>query len=97
MHDQARPRQLLHQQADAAGMVEVHVGGDHHVDRLGLESGGVERGEQARHRVVGAGVDEGGATVLDDQVGGVEARAMKAGVDDVDAVVEDVDEARDVQ
>ena len=64
------------------------------VDRLGRQAGGVERRQQARHRVVGAGVDEGGAALLDDQVGGVEARAMKAGVDDVDAVIEDVDEVR---
>ena len=69
------PRQLLHQQADAAGVVEVDVGRDDEVDRVGVEPGGGERGEQARHRVVGAGVDEGGAAALDDQVGGVEAAA----------------------
>ena len=67
-------------------MVEMDVGRDHQVDRVAAQPGGGERGEQARHRVVGAGVDEGGAAVLDDQVGGVEARAVKAGVDDVDAV-----------
>jgi hypothetical protein len=94
MRDQPGPGQLLHQQADAAGMVEVHVGGDHHLDRLRCQAGGVERGQEARHRVVGAGVDEGGTPFLDDQEGGVEAGAMKAGVDDVDAVIENVDEGR---
>ena len=92
MRDQPRPRQLLHQQADAAGVVEVHVGRDHVVDRVGRQAGGVERGEQARHRMVGAGIDEGGAAAFDDQVGGVEERPMKAGVDDVDAVAEGRDE-----
>ena len=86
-------RQLLHQQARAAGVVEVDVGRDHVVDRVGAEADALERGEQARHRVVGAGVDEGGAAVLDDQVGGVEARPVKARVDDVDAVADGFDGA----
>ena len=71
--------------------------GDDEVDRVAARAGGVERGQQARHRVVGAGVDEGGASVLDDQVGGVEARPMKAGVDDVDAVVEAARRSRGLQ
>ena len=85
---------MLHQQADAAGVVEMDVGRDDVVDRVDVEAGAGERGEQARHRVVGAGVDEGGAAALDDQVGGVEERPMKAGVDDVDAVRQRLDEVR---
>jgi hypothetical protein len=73
---------VLHQQADAAGVVEVDVGRDDVVDGVDLEPGSGERGEQARHRVVRAGIDERRPAALDDQVGGVEERSMEAGVDD---------------
>ena len=35
--------------------------------------------------MIGAAIDEGGAAVLDHQVGGIETRAHEAGIDDVDA------------
>jgi hypothetical protein len=92
--DEPRPRQVPHQQADAAGVVEVHVRRDDEVDRVRCEPGRFECGEQARHCVVGAGVDEGGAPVLDDEEGGVEARPVKARVDDLDAVRQPRDEVR---
>jgi hypothetical protein len=86
MNHQARPRQMPHEQARAAGVIEMDVGRNDEVDRVALEPGGGERREQARHRVVGAGVDERGAAALDDQIRGVEQRPVKAGVDDADAV-----------
>ena len=86
VRDQARVRQVRHQQADAAGVVEVHMGRDHEVDRVVCQACRGEGRQQARHRVVDAGVDEGGAAALDDQVGGIESRAVKTGVDDVDTV-----------
>ena len=92
MDDEPRARQLLHEQADAAGVVEVNVGRDDEVDRVRAEPERAERGEQARHRVVGARVDEGGATLLDDEIRRVEAWPMKAGVDRVDAVAQRFDE-----
>ncbi len=91
MDDEPRFRQLLHQEARAAGVVEMHVGGDDVVDRIDAEPDRVECREQARHRVVGARVDEGGTVALDDQVGGVESRAVKAGIDDVDAMADRLD------
>ena len=94
MDDEPRARQVLHQQADAARVVEVDVGRDDVVDGVDVEPCGGERGEQARHRMVRAGIDERRAAALDDQVGGVEERPMKAGVDDVDAVREPFDEVR---
>ena len=72
----------------AAGVVEVHVRRDHVIDGLARQAERFQRGQQARHREVGAGVDEGRAAVLDDQVGGVEHRAMEAGVDGEDAVAQ---------
>lgn len=92
MHDEARPWQLRKQQSGPAGMVEVHMGRNHEVDRVQREADGVDRIEQAWDRMVGAGVDERAAAVLDDQVARIEARAEKAGVDDMDAVIEQLDE-----
>src|SRR5438105_4864 len=77
-----------------AGVVEMDVRRDDVVDRVDADPGALERGEQARHGVVGTGVDEGGAAALDDQVGGVEERPVKAGVDDADAVADPLDERR---
>ena len=72
-------------------MVQVHVGGDHPVDRIAGQPQGIQRGQQARHGEVGAGVDEGGAAVFDDQVGRIEQRSVKAGVDGVDAISQVLD------
>jgi hypothetical protein len=52
------------------------------VDRVGRQPGGGKRGEQARRCVVRPGVDERRAAALDDEVGGVEERPVKARVDD---------------
>ena len=92
VHDQLRAGQRLHQLADAAGVVEVHVRGDDEVDRRTRQAQRVERGQQARHGERGAGVDESGATAVDHQVGGVEAVAMEAGVDGPEAVAQRFDE-----
>jgi hypothetical protein len=70
----------------------VDVGGDDVIDVGGVEADAGERGKQARHRMVRSGIDEGGVAALDDQVGRVEERSMKAGVDDVNAVPEPLDE-----
>ena len=86
MHDEARARQRLHQQADSARMVEMDMGGDDPVDRVARDAQRVEGGQKARHRMVGAGVDESGAARFDDQEARVETRPVKAGVDDVDAM-----------
>jgi hypothetical protein len=53
------------------------------------------RGQVARQRVVGAGVDKGGAAfVAHDQIRGIELRAMEAGVDGEDSVTQVLDEWR---
>ena len=87
-----RARQALHQQADTAGMVQVYVRRDDVVHRVTRQAVGLERGQKARHRIIGAGVDEGRVPVFDDQVARIETRSVEAGVDDVDAVVQRVDE-----
>jgi len=88
---QPGPRQVLHQQAGAAGVVEVDMGRDDQIDRIDRQAQARQGRHQVRHRVVGPGVDEGGAAVLDDQVGGVEVRPEEGGVDDVDAVRQALD------
>jgi phosphoribosylformimino-5-aminoimidazole carboxamide ribonucleotide (ProFAR) isomerase len=47
-------------------MVQMHMGGDHPVHRGRRQPQGRKRAQQARHGVVGAGVDEGGVAGLDD-------------------------------
>ena len=88
VHHHARPRQRGGQRADAAGVVQVHVGRDDAVDGVAREAQRVQRRQQARHREVRAGVDEGGAAVREQQVGGVEVVALEAGVDGEDVVAE---------
>ena len=92
MNDESGLRKLRHQQARTAGMVEMDVGRDHVVDRVDAKAHRLQGREQPGHRVVRSGVDERRAVAFDDQVGGVEARAVKAGVDDVDAMTERRDE-----
>ena len=96
MNDQGRARQLAHQRAGAAGMVEVHMRRDHELDGRARQAQRLERGQMARQREVGAGVDEGGAPAVDDEKRRVEARAMEAGVDGEDAVAEVFDEGGQV-
>ena len=70
------------------GVVEVDVRRDDPVHGLARETQRLQRAQQPRHREVGAGVDEGRPAVLHQQVGGVEALAVEAGVDDMDAVAQ---------
>ena len=66
-------------------MIQVHVGDDQPLDRIGRQARAVERVEQAWDAVIGAGVDERGARAFDDEVCGVEARAVETGVDHANA------------
>ncbi len=87
MHRQPCVRQGGHQPAGAAGVIQMHMGEDQPID-IGNRQSGLGQGlHQPRLRVVGAAVDEGAASVLDHQIGGVEVRPLEAGVDGVDAVV----------
>ena len=74
------------QAAGAPGMVEVDVGQQHPVHRLGGDAERGERAEDARHRGIARGIDDGGAPVLHDHVDGGELRAAVAGVDRMHAV-----------
>jgi hypothetical protein len=58
MHQQPRLRQRAHQAAGTAGVVEVDVGQQHPVHRLGGDAERGERTEDARHRGVARGVDD---------------------------------------
>ena len=88
MHDQSRVRQLLHQRAGTTGVIQMHVGQDHIVDRIDWNVLGLKLRQQARHRIVRTDIDKGGVAALDDQMAGVELRTKESGVDRADAVVE---------
>ena len=92
VHQGTGPRQFAHQQPHAAGMVQMHVGGDDPVHRIARQAHRVQRGQQARHAEVGAGVDERGAAVLHHEVGCIELVAVEAGVDGVQALIQGLDE-----
>ena len=81
-----RVRQRLHQQASASGVIEMDVGQEDVVDVAAIEIVLLQRVEQVRHAVVGAGVDEGRAAVGDHQVAGVCGRSQVQGVDGDNAV-----------
>ena len=61
-------------------------GGSGRCGRQQLHLAGHVEPQQAWHREVGAGVDEGGAAFFHHHVDGVQARADKAGVDGANAV-----------
>ena len=86
MHHQARIRTSRQQGARGAGMIEVDMGGDHIVDRLGAYAQLCQAGEQVRDGMLGAGIDQGGMAALDDEVNGSQAGTQIAGIDGVDAV-----------
>ena len=81
MHDQARIREGRHHRAGAAGMVEVDVREQHVIDAFRCQAQRGERFLRARQAGVAAGVDEGGAAVIDDQVDGGQLVAHIAGVE----------------
>ena len=81
-----RVGQLVHQQAGAAGMIEVYVCQENIVDRTRVEVLLAQRIEQQRHAGVGAGIDKRGAPVRDQQVARVEQRPDVVGVDGRDAI-----------
>ena len=86
MHHAAGIRQLLHQRARPARMVEMDVGDEHPVNVAWLQAAGRERRHQVRHRVGGTGVDEGSPTAVHHQVAGVEPRPDVVGIDGGDAI-----------
>ncbi len=81
--------QLLHQQAGAAGVVQVHVREQQPVHRVNGQTRVGQRLQHRRHRQAGATVDERGAVVFNDQIGRVEVGTLEAGIDGVDAGVGD--------
>ena len=84
--NQPCPGQMLQQLAGAARVVEMNVREDDPLYGLWLEPLRREGCEQPGNRPVGAGVHEGGSTVLHDEVACIEARTLKAGIDEGDAV-----------
>ena len=68
------------------------MGGDHEFDRVARHADLRQRLEQARHRVLSAGVDESGPAGFDDEIAGVVPGPLKPGVYDVHAVRERLDE-----
>ena len=88
VQDAAGIRQVLHQQAGPAGMVEMNVRQENKVDVGDIEALLTQRIQQQRYGIVGAGIDERAAALFDDEVTGVLQRAQIFSVDGDDAIVE---------
>jgi hypothetical protein len=59
-------RQMLHQQAGTARMIEVHVCQEYEVDVRPVNPGLVQCPQQQRHAVIDASVDESRAALFND-------------------------------
>ena len=66
-------------------MIEVYVSQEHGINVGNVEIVLRQRVEQQRHGTVRAGIDEGRATVLDDQMAGIVMRPRVLGIDRDDA------------
>ena len=81
-------RQDLHQLAGTAGVIEVDVGEEQVVHLVPGDAELVERGQQPRRGWGGAGVHEGGATLVHHEVARREPGPHVKRVDQVDAVAQ---------
>ena len=88
MHDQLRLRQLFHQQAHAAGVIQMHVGGNHVAHLFSRVAPLLQQGQQPRHPRCRARFHEGQFTIPFDQIAGSQFRAHLQGVDATDAVAQ---------
>ena len=95
MQHRAGAGELAHQPSGAARVIEVHVGQQDVVDGVAGDAELGERRQQIRHRVVGADVDEGGASRVFDEVRRRVARIQILGIDRADAVRVAVDRRLD--
>ena len=68
MHRQARIGKPCHQLPRAARMIQMDMREDDEVHLRGRDALCLERGQHLRHRVRGSGVDDRGASVLNQQV-----------------------------
>jgi len=88
MHDATCVRELLHQLARTACVIEVHVRKKNEVDIADIQVFLAECLDEQWNAVVYAGVDESSTTIFNDQMTGVVQEAHVFGVDGDDAIVE---------
>jgi hypothetical protein len=88
VQDTARVWQVLHEQARAAGVIEMNVRQEDVVNIRNVKVLLSERVEQQRYRVVRARIDERGVATFHDQVARVLQWAQVFGIDGNDAIVE---------
>ena len=86
VHQHLGAWQCRRQPAGPARMVQMNMGEHEVVDlgRVDVVLG--QRLQQKRHRMLTAGVDEGGAAAVEDQMAGIHVRPHVAGVDGEDSV-----------
>jgi hypothetical protein len=88
MEDGTGVGQSLHQLPGAAGMIEMYVRQKNVIDVTAVDAFLAQRFQEQGDARVDAGIDEGCASVVDDQVTGIEQWPHVVGVDGGDAVVQ---------
>jgi len=86
MEQSPRVRELLHQAARPAGVIEMHVRQQQVVDRLPRHAELLKPGEEVRDGRVGSHIDEGRTARIDDDVRGRVSRVQVLAIDGADAV-----------
>ena len=74
VHREPRIGQFTHQQPGATGVIKMDVGENDPVDLLRRNALGGQRRDHARHRMIGAGVNDGGAPALNHDMDGIQCR-----------------------
>jgi hypothetical protein len=86
VHNQSRRREGAHHRASTASMIEVYVRKDDVVDAFGTEIHRFQCLHDARERIIGAGVYNRYAAILDDEMNRRMQMAHVSGVDCTDSV-----------
>ena len=88
MHYAASVGQCLHQKARTARMVKMDVCEENKIDVGNIKVMLVQRVDEQRNAIVGAGIDKRGPAALNDQMAGILQRSGVFRVDSSDAVIE---------
>ncbi len=87
MNDTSCVRQLLHEEARTACVIEVYVGEKNVIDLADVDVLLVQCVNQERHAAVRTGIDKRRTAILNDEVAGVLQRPRILRVDGRDAIV----------
>jgi hypothetical protein len=86
MNGQSRLWKPCHQLTGAACVIEVDMRKDQPVDMRGIQAYLSKRIEHSGHGVVGATIDKGAMSVMDEEISRIESGPYETGVDGVNVM-----------